>query len=255
MDNAIDAPHGGFYLGEIGEIGAHDLFAGACRIERRDVGKAQHRVASAQTFAQGAPDFPGRAGDQNAIHATSSQNLMRPADGSNREVLRSGESIRGARAPCNAPRHTRLERLVHVKDQVDRGRDTAVTSWATVGRRATCGIQAFHTRSGWDWHIQPVPAHLHTGALIGRSARHADLRASQSVLPSCRSECQQDDQQEEHADEHPPTPQPQRIPQLDTDRSRVIEQHFMELQAGEHARLPAERREARTSPRLRRATV
>jgi hypothetical protein len=51
VDNAIDVPHGGFHLGEIGEIGAHDLFAGACRIERRDVGKAQHRVAFAQAFA------------------------------------------------------------------------------------------------------------------------------------------------------------------------------------------------------------
>jgi len=70
-------------------ISTHDLFAGACRIEGRDVRKAQHRVASAQAFAQGAPDFSGRAGDENAIHATSSQDLMRPADGSSREVLRS----------------------------------------------------------------------------------------------------------------------------------------------------------------------
>jgi hypothetical protein len=74
VDNAIDVPHGGFHLGGIGEIGAHDLFAGACRIERRDVGKAQHRVAFAQAFAQGVSDFPGRAGDENAIHATSFQN-------------------------------------------------------------------------------------------------------------------------------------------------------------------------------------
>ena len=68
MDNAIDALHGGFHRGEIGEIGAHDLFAGACRIERRDVGQAQQRVAAAQAFAQGVADFPGRAGDENAIH-------------------------------------------------------------------------------------------------------------------------------------------------------------------------------------------
>jgi hypothetical protein len=72
VDDAIDAPHGGFHLGKIGEIGGHDLFTGACRIERRNVGKTQNRVASAQAVAQGAPDFPGRAGDENTIHATSS---------------------------------------------------------------------------------------------------------------------------------------------------------------------------------------
>jgi hypothetical protein len=48
--NTIEAAHGAFHFGEIGEIGAHDLFAGARRIDCRDVGKAQHRVPPAQAL-------------------------------------------------------------------------------------------------------------------------------------------------------------------------------------------------------------
>jgi len=94
LDNAIDALHGGFHLGEIGEIGAHDLFAGACRIERRDVERgAAPRKRPAQAFAQGASISPAAPVMRMRFMRPSSQNLMRPADGSNREVLRSGNSI------------------------------------------------------------------------------------------------------------------------------------------------------------------
>ena len=70
MHHRIDALHHGLDLGEIGEIGPDDLFAGARRIERRDVGEPKDRVAPAQALAQASSDVAGRAGDQNAIHVS-----------------------------------------------------------------------------------------------------------------------------------------------------------------------------------------
>ncbi len=100
MDDAIDVPHGGFHRGEIGEIGGRDLFAGARRPERRDVGEAQARVAAAQAFAQGAADFPGRAGDENAIH----QDLFSNTDAIDRPIITKGDVDLVCRSPHPAPR-------------------------------------------------------------------------------------------------------------------------------------------------------
>ena len=86
MHDAIDAGHGLFHGGHVADIGLENFLSRFGGAERRDIGKANERIAAGKSAAQSDTDLPGCAGDKNMLHASPFvvllRNWQRPRDAS-----------------------------------------------------------------------------------------------------------------------------------------------------------------------------
>ncbi len=73
MDDALDPGNHALDLRQVGDVGLVHFLPVARRGDRHPVGQPQHRIDAAQRLAQRAADAAAGAGDQDAMHCSSSE--------------------------------------------------------------------------------------------------------------------------------------------------------------------------------------
>src|SRR5438477_1590358 len=77
MNDAFDPGNRLFDLGEIGEIGRHEVVTSAEVARLADIARAKMRIDAAQDFAQAGADIAGRAGNEDVLHHALQTNEIR----------------------------------------------------------------------------------------------------------------------------------------------------------------------------------